>query len=171
MPVVSADAYVAPTAVVVGEVELGPQSSVWYGSVLRGDINWIKVGARSNIQDLCVLHVEYQSGRGVTVGEDVTLGHRVILHSATVEDRALIGMGAVVLDRAVIGAGALVAAGSVVPPRMMVPPATLVMGSPAKVVRDLTEEDLAANLAVADRYVRVMRCHLDKTRVEDFSRG
>lgn len=169
-PQVAADAFVAPDAVVVGDVHLGPQASVWFGAVLRGDINWIRVGARSNIQDHAVLHVEHQ-GQGVQVGQDVVVGHRVVLHSATIQDRALIGMGALVLDRALVGAGAMVAAGSVVPPGMEVPPETLVMGVPAKVVRRLTPEELAANLAVVDRYLRVSRCHQDPSRIEDFSRG
>lgn len=169
-PQVAGDAFVAPDAVVMGDVVLGPQVSVWYGAVLRGDINWIRIGARSNIQDLSVLHVEHQ-GQGVEVGQDVVVGHRVVLHSATVRDRALIGMGAVVLDRALVGAGAMVAAGSVVPPGMEIPPATLAMGVPAKIVRRLTDQELADNLAVVGRYLRVSACHQDPGRVEDFSRG
>lgn len=169
-PIVAPDAYVAPGAVVVGDVELGSQVSVWFGAVLRGDINWIRVGPRCNIQDQAVLHVHY-SGQGVELGSEVVVGHGAVVHSATIEDRALIGIGAIVLDYARVGEQAVVAAGSVVPPGMIVPPRTMVMGTPAKVKRDLTPEELAANLAIVDRYIRVSECHRDPTRVEDFSHG
>ena len=169
-PRIAPDAYVAPGAVVVGDVELGSQASVWFGAVLRGDINWIRVGARSNIQDQAVLHVHY-TGQGVDLGCEVVVGHRAVIHSATIEDRALIGIGAIVLDGARVGEQAVVAAGSVVPPGAVIPPRTMAMGTPAKARRELTPEELAANLAIVDRYIRVSRCHRDLEHVEDFSHG
>jgi gamma-carbonic anhydrase len=167
-PVIAPDAFVAPGAVVLGDVELGPRASVWYGCVLRGDINWIKVGARSNIQDGTVCHVAHR-GNGVLVGQDVVVGHRVILHSCIIEDRVLVGMGSVVMDRARVGAGALVAAGSVVPPGMQVPPGMMVSGVPAKVRREVTEAERALTMAIVDRYLRVSACHQDPELVIDFS--
>ncbi len=167
-PLIPASVFVAADAVVLGDVELGEQASVWYGCVLRGDINWIRVGARTNLQDGTIIHVGHR-GQGTLVGSDVVVGHRVVLHSCTVEDAALIGMGAVVLDRAKVGRGSIVAAGSVVPPGMEIPPGVMVSGVPAKVRRELTEHELARTLAVVNRYVRVAACHLDPDLVVDFS--
>ncbi|MFH1032957.1 MAG: gamma carbonic anhydrase family protein [Pseudomonadota bacterium] len=167
-PSIDPTAFVAWGAVVLGEVELGPQVNVWYGCVLRGDINWIRVGARSNIQDGTMIHVGHK-GQGTCVGADVVVGHRVVLHSCTIEDQALIGMGAVVLDHARVGRGAVVGAGSVVAPRQVIPPGVLALGVPAKVKRELTPEELARPLKVVDRYLRVTDCHRDLDVVHDFS--
>ena len=168
-PIIAPSAFVAPGAVVVGDVELGSQTSVWYGCVLRGDINWIRVGARTNIQDGSVIHVGHR-GQGTTVGADVVVGHRVVLHSCVIGDRALIGMGAVVLDGARVGEGSVVAAGSVVPPGMDIPPGVMVSGVPAKVRRDLRPDELARTLAVVGRYLKVSDCHRDPGLVVDFAR-
>jgi carbonic anhydrase/acetyltransferase-like protein (isoleucine patch superfamily) len=168
-PVIPASAFVAPGAVVVGDVVLGEQTSVWYGCVLRGDINWIRVGARTNLQDGTIIHVAHR-GQGTTVGADVVVGHRVVLHSCVIDDRALIGMGAVVLDGAKVGAGAVVAAGSVVPPRMEIPPGVMVSGVPAKVRRELRPDELERTLAVVRRYLKVSACHRDPGLVIDFTR-
>ncbi|MET7324184.1 gamma carbonic anhydrase family protein [Streptomyces sp. NPDC005549] len=138
-PKVDADAFVAPTASVVGDVTLHAGASVWYGAVLRGDVERISVGASSNVQDNCTLHAD--PGFPVTVGERVSIGHNAVVHGATVEDDCLIGMGATVLNGAVIGAGSLVAAQALVPQGMRVPPGSLVAGVPAKVKRELTEEE------------------------------
>ena len=138
-PKVDADAFVAPTSSVIGDVTLEPGASVWYGAVLRGDVERISVGARSNIQDNCTLHAD--PGFPVTIGERVSVGHNAVVHGATVEDDCLIGMGATVLNGAVIGAGSLVAAQALVPQGMRVPPGSLVAGVPAKVRRELTEEE------------------------------
>ncbi len=167
-PRVDPSAFVAPGAVVIGDVELGPEASVWYQSVLRGDINWIRIGARSSIQDGTVIHVAHR-GDGATVGSEVVVGHRVVLHGCVVEDGCLIGMGAVVLDRAVIGAGSIVAAGAVVPPGMKVPPGTLVAGVPAKVRRELDPEDFERTKGAMNRYRRVARLHADPSLTIDFS--
>lgn len=167
-PRVHASAFVAAGAVVLGDVELGPEASVWYGCVLRGDMNWIHVGARSNIQDLSLLHVHYK-GDGTWVGDEVVVGHRVVLHSCRLEDRVLVGNGAVVLDRAVVETGAVVAAGSVVAPGARIPAGTLAMGQPARVRRDLKPEELLRTRAIVDRYVRVSRLHADRGLTLDFS--
>lgn len=158
-------AFIAPGAVVLGEVELGPEVSVWYGCVLRGDINWIRVGARTNLQDGTIIHVSH-TGQGTQVGREVVVGHRVVLHSCSVEDQVLIGMGAVVLDRASVGEGAIVAAGAVVPPGMVVPPNTMVAGIPAKVVRPVTSEQRQATVATMERYLKAMAMHKDLSTAE-----
>ncbi|MFB6753356.1 gamma carbonic anhydrase family protein [Streptomyces sp. NPDC056353] len=138
-PKVDAEAFVAPTASVVGDVTLHAGAGVWYGAVLRGDVERISVGASSNVQDNCTLHAD--PGFPVTVGERVSIGHNAVVHGATVEDDCLIGMGATVLNGAVIGAGSLVAAQALIPQGMRVPPGSLVAGVPAKVKRELTEEE------------------------------
>ncbi|MBU4276613.1 MAG: gamma carbonic anhydrase family protein [Proteobacteria bacterium] len=157
-PQVDPSAFIAPGAVVLGDVELGPEVSVWYGCVLRGDINWIRVGARTNLQDGSVIHVSH-TGQGTLVGSEVVVGHRVVLHSCTVGDQVLIGMGAVVLDRSQVGDGAIVAAGAVVPPGMIVPPDTMVAGIPAKVIRPVTPEQRQATVATMERYLTAMAMH------------
>lgn len=131
-PLIPVSAFVAPTAVLVGDVVLGEEASVWYGAVLRGDVGAIRIGARSNIQDLCVLHTTGGVSE-VRIGIDVTVGHRVVVHGATVEDRCLIGMGSVLLDNCVIGEESLVAAGSIVLEGLRVPPRSFVAGAPARV--------------------------------------
>lgn len=151
-PRLGAGVWLADDAVVIGDVDLGPAASVWYGVVLRGDVNSIRIGARTNVQDLSVVHVTGGSHPTV-IGEEVTVGHRVVLHGCTVHDRCLIGIGAVVLDGAEIGPEAMVGAGSLVPPGMRVPPRTLVMGTPARVKRPLTDEEVAHLRESADHYV------------------
>ncbi|ANW21243.1 gamma carbonic anhydrase family protein [Streptomyces clavuligerus] len=138
-PDIAPDAFTAPTSVVVGEVALAPGASVWYHAVLRADCGPIAIGADSNIQDNCTVHVD--PGFPVTVGERVSVGHNAVLHGCTVDDDVLIGMGATVLNGAHIGAGSLVAAQALVPQGMMVPPGSLVAGVPARVRRELTEEE------------------------------
>lgn len=138
-PRIDEEAFVAPTASVVGDVTLHAGASVWYGAVLRGDVETIAVGADSNIQDNCTLHAD--PGFPVSVGARVSVGHNAVVHGATVGDDCLIGMGATVLNGAVIGAGSLVAAQALVPQGMEVPPGSLVAGVPARVRRELTEEE------------------------------
>lgn len=152
--------YVDPQALVLGQVELEDDVSIWPMAVLRGDVNRIRIGARTNIQDGSVLHVthdgEYSPGGfPLTVGEDVTVGHKVILHACTVGDRCLIGMGAVVLDGAVVGADSLIGAGSVVPPGKVVEPGSLWVGNPARFVRKLSEREITALRYSALHYVRL----------------
>ena len=144
MPDVAPDVFVAPTAAVVGAVRLAPGSSVWFGAVLRGDQNEIRVGARSNVQDNAVVHADPPAypGTPVEIGDDVTVGHAAVLHGCTIGDGAIVGARCVVLDGAVVGARTLLAAGSLVAPGVVLPAEVVAVGSPAKVVRDLTEEDL-----------------------------
>lgn len=144
-------AFVAEGAVVVGDVEIGERSSIWFGAVVRGDVHRIRIGARTNLQDRAVVHVT--SGTHPTeVGDDVTVGHGAILHGCTVRDRCLVGIGAIVMDGAVVGPGSMVAAGSLVPPGMVVPPGMLAVGAPARVKRELTPEEIARMGTQAESY-------------------
>jgi carbonic anhydrase/acetyltransferase-like protein (isoleucine patch superfamily) len=157
-PRLEAGVWVAPGAVVVGDVTLGRDVNVWYGCVLRGDVNAIRVGARSNIQDGAVLHVT-RDRFDTEVGEEVTIGHRAVVHGCRVGDGALIGIGAIVLDGAVIGEGALVGAGAVVTPGKVIPPRSLVVGTPARVVRTLDEEESQRQRDRALHYVELAHSH------------
>ncbi|HSP17864.1 MAG TPA: gamma carbonic anhydrase family protein [Thermoanaerobaculia bacterium] len=134
--------FLAESCAVIGDVELGDDSSIWYGAVLRGDIHYIRIGARSNVQDNSVLHVEHGTGPAV-IGEEVTIGHSATVHGCTVGRGALIGIGAKVLSHAEIGEQALIGAGAVVQEGMKVPPRTLVVGVPARVKRELSKDELA----------------------------
>ena len=149
-PKIDGDAFVAPTAVVVGAVTMGPRSSIWYGAVARADAEVIEIGEGSNIQDGCTLHSD--PGFPLLVGRDVTVGHRVVLHGARIDDDVLVGMGSVVMSGAHIGAGSIVAAGAVVTRNTVVPPGSVVAGIPAKVVRPATDDDLAHIRANAESY-------------------
>lgn len=155
LPAVHWDTFIADSAQVIGKVEVDQGTSVWFNAVIRGDVNTITVGAHCNIQDSAVLHVTAQDP--LRIGSYVTVGHNAILHGCTVEDGALIGMGAIVLDGAVVGEGALIAAGSLVPPGKKVPSHTLVMGSPAKVVRELSPEEVAGLKNQAVHYEKLWR--------------
>lgn len=159
-PRIAAGVFVADTARVIGDVEIAADASVWFGSVLRGDVGSIRVGARSNIQDLTMLHMSLGISNTV-IGEDVTVGHRVVIHGALVGDGALIGMGAILLDNCEIGAEALIAAGTVVTAGSKIPPRTLVLGQPGKVVRDLKESEWQQGRLLASRYVEVAKAHRD----------
>jgi carbonic anhydrase/acetyltransferase-like protein (isoleucine patch superfamily) len=159
-PTIHHSAFVAPGAVVVGDVTLGEESSVWYQSVLRADINRIVIGPRSNIQDGCVVHLA--DDFGVNLGELVTVGHKAILHACTIADEVLIGMGAIVLDGAEIGARSIIGAGALVTGGKKIPPGSLVLGSPGKVVRTLTLDEQAAVRTWADKYVAVSRAFLER---------
>lgn len=151
-PIVASDAYVQSTATLIGDVVLGPQSSVWYYVVLRGDLEKIRIGARTNVQDHTTIHVT--NGKWPTiVGDGVTVGHRVVLHGCTVHDGALIGIGAIVLDGAEIGEEALVGAGALVAPGTKIPPRMLALGTPAKAVRPLRDEELGYLRSSAELYV------------------
>jgi carbonic anhydrase/acetyltransferase-like protein (isoleucine patch superfamily) len=133
--------FVAENATLIGDVHLGDDSSIWYGVVLRGDIHHIRIGARTNIQDNSVLHVEHETGPAI-VGDEVTVGHSATVHGCTIGRGALVGIGATVLSHAVVGEFALIGAGALVPEGMTVPPRTLVLGVPGRVKRDLTAEEL-----------------------------
>ncbi|MBX6745557.1 MAG: gamma carbonic anhydrase family protein [Acetobacteraceae bacterium] len=158
VPVVHPTAFVAPTAAVIGDVEIGEGSNIWYHCVLRGDTNYIRIGARTNIQDGTIIHVN--AGKQCTViGDDVTVGHAAIVHACTLKDRAFVGMGATVLDDAVIEEGGVLAAGSVLPPGKRIGRLELWMGNPAKLVRVLTEEQRAGFDRTAPHYVELAGRH------------
>jgi carbonic anhydrase/acetyltransferase-like protein (isoleucine patch superfamily) len=160
-PRIDPSVYLAEGSVVIGDVEIGAGSSIWFGAVVRGDVNSIRIGARTNIQDLAVVHVT--GGTYPTViGDDVTVGHQAVLHGCTVKDRCLIGIGAIVLDGAVVGEEAMVGAGTLVPPGMVVPDRTLVMGAPARVKRTLDDADVEGLRASAAHYVD----HAERYRAE-----
>jgi gamma-carbonic anhydrase len=151
-PRVDPSVFLAEGSVVVGDVEIGAGSSVWYGTVIRGDVHSVRIGARTNVQDLSMIHVT--GGTHPTwIGDDVTIGHRVVLHGCTVKDRCLVGIGAIVLDGAVVEAEAMIGAGALVPPGMVVPSRTLVMGAPARVKRQLGEAEVAMLRGSAQHYV------------------
>ncbi|GAA0465822.1 gamma carbonic anhydrase family protein [Streptomyces stramineus] len=160
-PKVDPGAFTAPTSVVIGEVTLAAGASVWYHAVLRADCGPIVLGADSNIQDNCTVHVD--PGFPVSVGERVTVGHNAVLHGCTVEDDVLIGMGATVLNGAHIGAGSLIAAQAMVPQGMRVPPGSLVAGVPAKVRRELSAEEREHIRHNAAMYVELAKAHRDVT--------
>ncbi len=142
----------------VGDVEIGPDASVWYGTVVRGDVHHVRIGARTNVQDNCVLHVT--KGRfACEVGEEVTVGHRAVVHGCTVGDGALVGIGAVVLDGAHVGDGALVGAGAVVAPGVRIEAGGLAVGVPARVVRQVTEEERVLQRRRTLDYVETARAH------------
>lgn len=151
-------AFVAPSADVIGDVVIGERSTIWYGAVLRGDVESIRVGAETNIQDNTVIHVD-SSGFGTVVGDRVTVGHSVVLHGCTVGDDALIGIGVIVLNGAEVGPGAMIGAGSLVTPGTKVPPGMLALGSPARVKRPVTEEEKQHIRLGVERYLKLGREH------------
>lgn len=157
MPVTSGAVFIAASATLLGDIELGPKTSVFYGAVLRGDINAIRVGEGTNIQDNAVVHLS--DDLGVRIGAWCTIGHGAIIHACTIGDDCLIGMGATILDGSEIGSHSLVGANSLVPQRFKCPPGSLVFGSPARVVRELTAEEQSGLREQAEKYVGVARAH------------
>ncbi|RLA76707.1 MAG: gamma carbonic anhydrase family protein [Epsilonproteobacteria bacterium] len=158
-PKLGKNGWIADGASVIGRVTMGEDSAIWFGCVVRGDVHFITIGDRSNIQDLSMVHVTHHKkedmsdGNPTHIGDDVTIGHRVMLHGCTIEDACLIGMSATILDGAVIGKESIVGAGSLVTKNKKFPPRSLIMGSPAKVVRELTDEEVEELYASARRYV------------------
>ena len=157
-PALGDGVYVSDTAAVVGDVTLGDGASVWFGASLRGDVHWIRIGLGSNVQDNATVHVS-RGTHPCDVGAGVTIGHNAVVHGCTIEDDVLIGMGAIVLDGAVVGGGSLVGAGALVTGGTILPPRSLVLGSPARVVRPLTEAEVERNRANAAHYVRMARMY------------
>jgi carbonic anhydrase/acetyltransferase-like protein (isoleucine patch superfamily) len=158
-PKIAKNAWVAPSADVIGNVTIGEDSSIWFGTVIRGDVHKIEIGARTSIQDLSMVHVTHykkedmSDGNPTIIGDDVTIGHKVMLHGCTIENGCLIGMSATILDGAVIGEGSIVGAHSLVTSNKVFPPHSLIMGSPAKVVRTLSDEEVEGLIEHAARYV------------------
>jgi len=152
MPALGRDVFLAPTAALIGKVVLGDESSVWFGAVLRGDVGSVVIGARSNIQDLTMVHMTLGISNA-RVGDDVTVGHSAVLHGCDIGDRCLIGMGSILLDNVKVGDECVIAAGSLLPERMVVPPRSLVMGRPARVIRTVDERELGMGVEGARRYL------------------
>ncbi|HSN66800.1 MAG TPA: gamma carbonic anhydrase family protein [Fusibacter sp.] len=159
-PVVHADCFIADSAAVIGQVRLEQGANIWYNTVVRGDVEPIDIGENTNIQDLSVIHTSH--GHPVCIGNGVTVGHRAICHGCTIEDNVLIGMGAIVLDGAHIESDVVIGAGSLVPPNKRIPSGSLVMGSPAKVVRALTEEEIEGIKQSARGYVELSQHYKSK---------
>jgi carbonic anhydrase/acetyltransferase-like protein (isoleucine patch superfamily) len=159
MPKLGKNTFVASSADVIGDVTCGEDCSIWFGSVVRGDVHYIKIGDRVSIQDLSMVHVTHyikedqSDGNPTIIGDDVTIGHRVMLHGCTIQNACLIGMSATILDGAVIGEESIVGAGSLVTKNKVFPPRSLIMGSPAKFIRELNEKEIKELYASASRYV------------------
>lgn len=160
-PVIAPDVYLADNASVIGDSEIGPGSSVWFGAVIRGDVEPIRVGAKTSIQDNSVLHVTHGVA-GTTVGDRVTVGHNVILHACVVGDDCIIGMGSIVLDRSRIGRFCIVGAGALVTPGTDIPDGSLVVGAPARVKRPVTDEERAWIASSAEHYVALAQRYRDE---------
>jgi carbonic anhydrase/acetyltransferase-like protein (isoleucine patch superfamily) len=159
-PTLGDDVYIAEGARVIGNVELGDQASVWYNAVIRGDLENITIGARTNVQDGTVIHIE--SGQYPTIiGEGVTIGHKALVHACTIGDNCLIGMGSIILDGAVIADNCLVAAGAVVTPGKTFPEGSLILGSPARAVRELSDDEIDSFRESAAHYVDLAKRHRD----------
>jgi len=152
LPDIAASAFLAPTATVVGDVLIGDESGIWFGVILRGDVNRIRIGRRTNLQDGTIVHVT-SGTHPTTIGDGVTVGHGAKLHGCTIGDGCLVGIGAIVLDGAEIGDESMVAAGSLVTPGTIAPPRSLLVGSPARIKRSLTDDELGLLKTLADRYV------------------
>ena len=159
-PKIHPSVFIAEGAQIIGDVEIGAGSSVWYNAVIRGDVNFIRIGERTNIQDNCVLHVTHDT-YPLIIGSDVTVGHAAILHAATIKDRCLIGMGAKVLDDATVGPYALVAAGSLVLEHFEVPEGALVAGVPARIKRMLSDEERSQIVQSAANYVGYVKTYTE----------
>ena len=166
-PKIAESAFIEETAVVIGDVVICDESSVWFNTVIRGDVHFIRIGNRTNIQDLCVVHVSHDI-YPTTLGDDVTVGHHVVLHGCTIKDRVLVGMGAILMDGVVIGEDCIVGAGALITEQTVVPPKSLLLGSPAKIKRSVTDKELAWIRESAENYVRYAKQYLsgpDKPRV------
>jgi len=165
-PTLKKGAWIAEGATVIGRTEIGEDSSIWFGAIVRGDVHYIKIGDRTSIQDLSMVHVTHHKkedmsdGNPTIIGNDVTIGHRVMLHGCTIEDACLIGMSATILDGAVIGKESIVGAGSLVTKNKIFPPRSLILGTPAKVIRELTEIEVKELYASASRYVEFKNNYL-----------
>lgn len=152
LPTIAPDAFIAEGAVIIGDVHIGPESGVWFGCVIRGDVNHIRIGARTNVQDGAVIHVTRKTGPTI-IGNGVTIGHSALLHACTLEDNSFIGMHATIMDRAVVESGAWVAAGALVSPGKRIPTGQIWAGNPAHYLRDLTPEEKAFIPVSSQNYV------------------
>lgn len=158
--------FIAPSADLIGDVSLGKESSVWFNVTIRGDVNWIEIGARSNVQDNTCIHVMNQTGP-TKIGNEVTIGHSAMIHGCTIHDRVLIGIHATVLDEAVIESDVILAAGSLVPPGKLLESGYMYMGSPVKQIRELTKEERASIPKYAENYVKYSRAYQQKDNYDE----
>ena len=158
-PKIDESNFIAPSADLIGDVQLGTNSSVWYNVTIRGDVHRIRIGHSSNIQDNCVVHVTHTTAP-TTIGNYVTVGHGAIIHGCTIKDRVLVGMGSTILDHAVIGEDSIIGANALVTARTIIPPRSMVLGSPAKVIRPLTDEEVETIMYYANNYVRYSAIYL-----------
>jgi gamma-carbonic anhydrase len=159
LPTVAPGAFIEATAVVIGDVVIGPESSVWFQAVVRGDVHHIRIGHRTNIQDLSLLHVTHDT-HPLNLGDDITIGHHVVLHGCTIHNRVLVGMGAIVMDGVVIEEDCIIGAGALVTEGQTIPSKSLVLGSPARIKRTLTDEELQWIKDSAQNYVRYAQDYL-----------
>lgn len=159
-PTIPDSCFIEDTAVVIGDVVLGEDCSVWFNAVIRGDVHHIRIGSRTNVQDLCMLHVTHDT-HPLIIGSEVTIGHSVVLHGCTIKDRVLVGMGAIVMDGAVIGEDSVVGAGALVVEGTVVPPKSVILGSPGRVRRGVSDVELAWVKESAANYVKYARLYTD----------
>ena len=162
-PTIPKSCFIEETGIVIGDVVMGEQCSVWFHAVIRADVHYIRIGHRTNVQDLCILHVTHDT-HPLIIGNDVTIGHHVVLHGCTIKDRVLIGMGAIVMDGALIGEDSVVGAGALVTEETVVPPMSLVLGSPAKVRRPVTQEELLWIRESSANYVKYAGQYTDNSQ-------
>jgi carbonic anhydrase/acetyltransferase-like protein (isoleucine patch superfamily) len=158
-PTIPKSCFIEDTGIVIGDVVMGEQCSVWFHAVIRGDVHYIRLGHRTNIQDLCMLHVTHDT-HPLIIGSDVTIGHHVILHGCTIQDRVLVGMGAIIMDGAVIGEDSIIGAGALVTEDTIIPSKSLAFGSPAKVRRPVTEQELSWIRESSANYVQYASLYL-----------
>ena len=159
VPVIPKSAFIAPSVDIIGDVTLGEESSLWFGTVARGDMHFIRIGSRTNIQDNCTIHVTTDLYPTI-IGDEVTIGHNAIIHGCVINDRCLIGMGAIIMDNVEIGSGALIGGGAVVTPGTRVPPRSLYAGVPAKLRREVTDAEYTEIIERAQHYVNFARRYL-----------
>jgi carbonic anhydrase/acetyltransferase-like protein (isoleucine patch superfamily) len=159
MPAVADSAFIADSAEVIGDVVIGDNSSIWFGAIIRGDTHYIRIGERTNIQDRCVLHVDYGKNP-VLMGHEITVGHGALIHGCTIKDCAMIGMGAIILSGALISEECIVGAGALIPQGAIIPPRSVVMGSPAKIKRSVTHDEIMDLRKRAQDYFELSRRYL-----------
>lgn len=160
-PNIHETAFIAGSAEIIGDVTMGAESSAWFNVTIRGDVNWIKIGDRSNVQDNVCIHVMNQTGPTL-IGNDVTIGHGAVVHGCTIHDRVLVGMNATILDKAIVESDVIIAAGTLVPPNKKLESGYLYMGSPAKAVRALSEQEIASIKNYATNYIKYSRAYSGK---------
>ena len=161
-PILGSDVYISDNSIVIGNVSLGNEVNIWFGSVLRGDMNYIKIGDRTNIQDNSVVHITADTSP-TNIGSGVTIGHGAIIHGCRIEDDCMIGMGSIIMDDSVIGKGSLVGAGALVPPNMKIPSRSLVLGSPGKVIREVSNEEYNMIIERPEEYIKLAKEYIKNT--------